>query len=267
MICMILKTPIKCCALCPIHFRATSCDIRATSCELFSLFLLVIKIRYIGQCVKNKIHEYRYTCAIHLFLCLFCFCNVYIYIFHVVCACQFIWYVSLAAVCKMRATLAWKRSGSIFELILVSVFSFRKCRQSIFLRCQTYPLTLPVTFIYVWITLYLHVLWTVFVLCLSVLPSLNFNCFSIYQVPIPSPESIPQAQYHCLFQFICSITNPRQIDLRFTFKLQDCLDRQTCTLVLVFCFFFYLQAFEYVLCVLTYMRFAISAFLLAYLLG
>ena len=155
----------------------------------------VIKIRYIGQCVKKKIHEYRYTCAIHLFLCLFCFCNVYICIFHVVCACQFIWYVSLPAVCNLRVTLVWKRSGSTFELILVSVLNFRKCRKSIFLRCQTYALTFAVTFMCVWITLYVHVLWTVVVLCLSVLLSLNFNCFSIYQVPNPSPESIPQAQY------------------------------------------------------------------------
>ena len=186
-ICMILKTPsvVLCVRWREIHFRATSCDIRATSCELFSLFLQWLKFVTLAS-----VWKYRYICAIHLFLCLFCFFNVYICIFHVVCACQFIWYVSLPAVCKVRVTLAWKRSGSIFELILVSVLNFRKCRKSIFLRCQ-----IAETFMCVWITLYVHVLWAVVVLCLSVLLSLNFNCFSIYQVPNPSPESIPQAQY------------------------------------------------------------------------
>ena len=135
----------KCCALCPMTGNSFSRHKLWHSRDKLWIILTippVIKIRYIGQCVKNKIHEYRYICAIHLFLCLFCFCNVYICIFHVVCACQFIWYVSLPAVCKVRVTLAWKRSGSIFELILISVLNFRKCRKSIFLRCQTYALTL-----------------------------------------------------------------------------------------------------------------------------
>ena len=86
-----------------IHFRATSCYIRATSYELFSLFLQWIKNRYIGQCVKNKIPEYLYNCAIHLFLCLlFLYCTC-IYLYISCCMCMSIYVVCEFASCVQGA--------------------------------------------------------------------------------------------------------------------------------------------------------------------
>ena len=55
-ICMILKTPsvVLCVRWREIHFRATSCDIRATSCELFSLFLQWLKFVTLASVWKIK---------------------------------------------------------------------------------------------------------------------------------------------------------------------------------------------------------------------
>ena len=171
---------------------------------------------------------------------------IYFYISWCVCVCVCV-NLSGMWVCRLHARcVLLMREIDRACIWIISCFRRPEVSKVNFSSLPNVRINIAVTCICVWITLYVHIPRTL-ILCLSVLLSLNFNCFVfidlVVKVPNTSPEIIPLSLYHCMFHFNCSIPNPRQTDLRIIYRLQYWLDRQTCTFAISFLFVFLFARF------------------------